>query len=140
MIENIRVKKIFFYGISGIITTIISIVSYKIFLLLKIQYIIALTLSQILAITFAFFSTRKRVYESKAKSRIEISKEYTRFIIGRAILYFVNLILLIISVDVLKFDKFNSNVVITIIVIIINYFIGDFMINKFRSRKDLVRK
>ena len=42
------------------------------------------------------------------------------------------LVLLVIAVEIFKFDEFYSNVVITIVVIILNYFVGDLMINKLR--------
>ena len=125
-------RKFFYYGVSGILTTIISLITYKFFLMIKLQYILAFTFSQILAITFAFFSTRKCVFNSKAMNKREISKEYIRFLMGRTFTYGINLILLMIMVDLFKFDKFYSNAVITIIVIILNFFVGDFVINKIR--------
>lgn len=129
-------NKIIIYGISGAITTVISFVTFKIFLdYLKMQYILAFSLSWMLAVTFAFFSTREKVYESKANNRKEKTQEYIRFIIGRVITYVINLILLVIAVEVFKFDEFYSNVVITVIVIILNYFVGDIMINKLRGEK-----
>lgn len=129
-------EKIIAYGISGVITTIISFVSFKLFLdYLNMQYILAFSFSWVLAVTFAFFSTRKRVYESKAESKKEKSEEYIRFIIGRIITYIINLVLLMISVEIFKLDEFYSNVVITVIVIILNYFVGDIMINKLRRER-----
>ena len=127
-------KKIISYGISGIMTTLISFISFKVFLdWLKMQYVLAFSLSWILAVTFAFLSTRKKVYDSKAKNKKEISNEYIRFIIGRVITYVINLVLLMVAVEIFKFDEFYSNVVITIIVIILNYFVGDIMINKLKK-------
>ena len=49
----------------------------------------------------------------------EENSEYVRFIIGRVITYLINLGLLVIAVEWLGLDKFWSNVVITIIVIIL---------------------
>lgn len=130
-----KYKKYINYLISGVITVIISVVTFKIFLLLNIKYVIAFTLSQIIAITFAFLATRKRVYNSKATKKSEIAQESIKFFIGRAFTYVVNLVLLMIAVDIFKLDEFYSNLVITIIVIILNYFIGDIMINKLTLKK-----
>lgn len=131
--ENKTIIKIIVYGISGAITTLISFVTFKIFLdYLNMQYVLAFTLSWILAVTFAFFSTRKKVYESKAAGKKEKTEEYIRFIIGRVITYIVNLVLLMIAVEIFKLDEFYSNVVITVVVIILNYFVGDIMVNKLR--------
>lgn len=132
--DKAKIKKIIIYGISGVITTIISFTTFKLFLSFM-QYIFAFSLSWLLAVTFAYLSTRKSVYESAADNKKEKTNEYLRFIIGRIITYVVNLILLVIAVEVFKFDEFYSNAVITIIVIILNYFIGDIMINKLRKVK-----
>lgn len=128
-------KKLVYYGVSGVITTIISFVSFKLFLdILNLHYVIAFSASWLLAVTFAYLSTRIKVYKSKASNKREKAFEYTRFIIGRVITYVVNLVLLMIAVEWLKLDEFWSNVVITIIVIILNYFIGELMINRFKSK------
>lgn len=142
MMKNIieKYKKYINYLISGVITVIISVVTFKIFLMLNIKYVIAFTMSQIIAIAFAFFATRTRVYDSKAKNKKEIFNESLKFFIGRAFTYVVNLVLLMIAVDVFKLDEFYSNLVITIIVIILNYFIGDLMINKLKLSKLKAKK
>jgi len=134
-IRNNEFKKIIAYVISGVITTIISFLSFKIFLEFM-EYILAFSLSWILAVTFAYFSTRKMVYDSKAKDKKEALKEYLRFILGRVFTYIVNLVLLMIAVEVFKLDEFYSNMVITILVIILNYFIGDITINKLIRRNN----
>lgn len=137
-----RGKKLVYYGISGIITTIISIVTFKLFLsVLKMHYILSFSISWLLAVTFAYLSTRIKVYKSNAKGIKETSFEYARFIIGRIITYVINLVLLMIAVEWFKFDEFWSNAVITVIVIVLNYFIGDFMINMFQIKhKDVKGK
>lgn len=137
ILEKEKIKKLLSYGISGVITTIISFVSFKIFLdYVKLNYIIAFSLSWILAVTFAYLSTRVRVYESKAKTKKDKTFEYTRFLIGRIITYVINLVLLMIAVEVFKFDEFWSNAVITVIVIILNYFVGNIMINITKIREE----
>lgn len=129
-IKKEKLNKLINYGISGVITTIISFVSFKVFLdYIRLNYIIAFSMSWILAVTFAYFSTRVRVYESMAKTKKDKTFEYTRFLIGRIITYVINLILLMIAVEIFKFDEFWSNAVITVIVIILNYFVGNVMIN-----------
>ena len=129
--KNEKIRKLAIYGISGVITTIISFVTFKLFLKFM-DYIIAFSLSWIIAVTFAYLSTRMRVYNSKAKNKKERFSEYLRFILGRVFTYIVNLVLLMIAVEVFNFDEFWSNAVITVVVIILNYFIGDLMINRLK--------
>ena len=127
-------NKIIIYGISGVITTIISFVTFKFFLGFM-GYVLSFSLSWLCAVTFAYLAMRKRVYDSKASGKKEKTDEYIRFIIGRIITYIINLVLLVIAVEIFKFDEFYSNVIITILVIILNYFIGDLMINKLKKLK-----
>ena len=57
-------KKLIYYGISGAITTVISFVTYKVFLdVLKLHYVLAFSMYWILAVTFAYLSTRVNVYD-----------------------------------------------------------------------------
>lgn len=130
---KIKGNRVINYLICGGITTFISFFTYKLFLILNIQYVISFTLSQVLAITFAYISMRKRVYNSNAITKKELSVEYIKFITGRVFTYFVNLVLLTLAVEILNLDEFWSNVVITIIVVILNYFIGDITINKIKN-------
>lgn len=135
IVENEKIRKLMAYGISGVITTIISFVTFKL-LLEFMDYIIAFSLSWIIAVTCAYFMTCKRVYNSKVDVKKEKVAEYIRFVLGRVFTYVVNLVLLVIAVEWLKLDEFYSNVVITIVVIILNYFVGDITINKLKLKKE----
>lgn len=141
IIKNLMKKyeKYVNYLIIGAITFFISIITFKVFLVIRLPYVIAFTMSQILAIAFAYVAARKKVYNSKATQKREILIESIKFFIGRAFTYLVNLVLLVIAVDIFKFDEFYSNLVITVIVIILNYFIGDIMINKLNIDKLKIR-
>ena len=125
-----RVKKINIYIISGLITTLISWVSFKLLLMAKMQYIIAFSISWMLSVTYAYFSTRKKVYDSEVKGKQNIFIEFLRFCLGRIVTYLINLILLYICVDILRYDEFISNCIITVIIVILNFFIGNLSINK----------
>ena len=128
--KNKKVRKINIYIISGIITTLISWVSFKLLLFFNMQYIIAFSISWILAVTYAYFSTRKKVYDSAVEGKKNVFKEYLRFGLGRVATYLINLVLLFICVDILYFDEFISNCAITVIIVILNFFIGNLSINK----------
>jgi len=132
---NEKMKRIIYYGIAGVCTTIISFATFKLFLILNVHYIPAFSLSWIIAVTFAYITTRKKVYNSNKNNIKGILIEYNKFIIGRIFTYFVNLVLLSLAVEMFKLDEFYSNVVITILVIILNYIIGDFTINKMQIKR-----
>lgn len=133
IIKNENLRKATAYGISGVITTILSFVLFKVFLEV-IDYIFAFSLSWILAVTFAYLSTRRSVYNSKADKIKEKFIEYVKFILGRIVTYVVNLVLLMMAVEIFELDEFYSNIVITIVVVILNYFMGEITINRLKKR------
>lgn len=130
-----KFRKLFYYSLHGIGTTIISLASFQLFLYLKIQYLIAFTLSWIFANSYAYFATRKIVFNSKANTFDLIKKEYFNFMTGRFITYIFNCITLFIAVSIFKFDAFISNIVISMIIIVLNYFVGKFIVSKTNSKK-----
>lgn len=128
IIKNEKFKKLFYYSFHGVITTIISLVTFKIFLLLNIQYIIAFSLSWIMTNTYAYVSTRKTVFDSIAETRKEKFEEGAKFLGGRFLTYIFNTALLFVCVDILHYDPFISNIFISMIVIVLNYFVSKFVI------------
>ena len=55
-IKEKKLKELFKYGIIGVLTTIINVISYYFFVdILKINYIISTILSWLIAVIFAFW-------------------------------------------------------------------------------------
>ena len=131
--NNKKVTKLVVYVFYGAITTLISIITFKV-VLEVLDYVRALSISWIISVTFAYFTTRKKVYNSEARGKSEKTFEYLKFVLGRVITYAINLVLLIAAVEIFKFEELYSNVIITIVIIILNYFVGDIMINKLKIK------
>lgn len=121
-----KIKEVSLYGIFGVLTTILSIGLYKLLLILNIHYVIATTLSTAIAILFAYFTNRKYVFESTGN----VLEESIKFLIGRVLVYILETIALIIAVTWMNFDEFYSKLVVTIMVIIINYVYSKFIVFK----------
>lgn len=134
ILKTKRFRKLFYYSLHGIGTTIISLSTYQLFLFLKIQYLISFTLSWIFANSYAYFATRKIVFESTASTLELIKKEYLSFMGGRFLTYIFNYISLYIAVSLFKFDPFISNIFISMIIIVLNYFVGKFVMSKSKKR------
>lgn len=130
-----KFTKLFYYSLHGIGTTIISLATYQLFLVMKMNYLLAFTISWLLANSYAYFSTRKIVFESTADTPNLIMKEYFEFMFGRFLTYIFNYIGLYIAVSVFKFHPFYSNVIISMIVIVLNYFVGTFIMKKSKRKK-----
>ncbi|MEG0073411.1 MAG: GtrA family protein [Clostridia bacterium] len=128
ILKHSKYKKLYYYSLHGIGTTIISLATYQFFLYIKMQYIIAFSLSWIFANSYAYFSTRRSVFDSNADTGKQITKEYFKFMCGRFVTYIVNALMLFVAVDFMHYDPFISNIFISLIIIVLNYFIGNFII------------
>ena len=65
-----KYKEIINYLIAGVLTTVVSFVTYEIFKdIFHIHYIISNILSWIAAVIFAYFINRKYVFESNSKDK-----------------------------------------------------------------------
>ncbi len=117
----LKYKEIINYLIVGILTTIVALAVYyiSVFTFLNpensVQLQIANILSWIAGVTFAYFTNRKFVFESKEKNKI---KEASKFILARVITLFMDMIIMWLGVTILhgndKIMKLISQVVITI--------------------------
>ncbi len=120
------------YTIVGILTTVISLLSYKLLLMLGMHYMIATSISSGLAILFAYITNRKYVFES----RNNILQESIKFFVARILIFQLETFALFIAVSRYGYNEFYSKVIVTIIVILLNYILSKFMIFKTPKKED----
>ncbi|MEI3392992.1 MAG: GtrA family protein [Clostridia bacterium] len=128
-------REVIFYIIFGVLTTLVNIIaSYILKAFLHVEANIASTIGIILSILFAYFTNRKWVFNSQANTIKEKWTEFFKFILGRAFTMVVEIIGVFLLNDVLHaFYNFGDNIgflidkcIITVIVIILNFFISKF--------------
>ena len=126
-------KEIINYLIVGVLTTLVSIVSY---ILLTISFLdpnnqielqIANILSWIIAVVFAYFTNRKYVFESKNKNKLS---EFTKFTSSRITTLLIEMIFMYIFVSILLFNDKIMKVIAQIVVIILNYVLSKIFVFK----------
>ena len=114
MTEKIKkLIKIFFnketvlYLLFGLLTTVVSFTSLKIFDILfgKDLYLLSNTLSWILSVLFAYFTNKLFVFESRSLSFSVIKKEIPSFFGARIITYFIEQGGLWLSMEVFLFKE-----------------------------------
>ena len=114
-----KYKEIINYLIFGVLTTLISIVTFAIFTkVFHIDYLISNVLSWIIAVLFAYITNKIYVFESKSKKNI---KEITSFFFFRIISLVMEMIILYVFVDILHIDDLVTKIIAQIIVIVSNY-------------------
>lgn len=112
------------YTIFGMLTTIENIVLFKLLLLLKLNYQSANFLTLILVKLTAYVCNKNFVFRSRTESFTELLKEFGRFVVARGLTMLLDYFGLILFVEVFEFDVFISKCFFTVLVIVINYFVG----------------
>ncbi len=119
--EYLKNKEIILYIGFGILTTLVNYICYfmgtKIF---KINYLYSNIIAWLLSVLFAFFSNKFLVFNSMKNSRV--LKEFLLFTSARMLSGFLETFLLYIFVGLLKFDDSIVKILVSILVVVSNYY------------------
>lgn len=129
-------KEIIYYLIFGLLTTLVSLATYYLLTLTILnpnnpfELQIANIISWIVAVTFAYFTNRKYVFDSKNPS---IIIEAIKFYSARLASLFLDMILMYILVTKMQYDDRIIKLVVQIIIIVANYILSKFIV--FKNKK-----
>ena len=125
------------YLIFGILTTLVNLISKYILLFTifdasnALQLQIAIIISWILAVLFAYFTNRKFVFDSKTKNKL---KEFISFIIARLSTLFLEMVIMWFFVTLLKLNSDLYVIIFTLLsqftVIVSNYLLSKLFVFK----------
>lgn len=129
-----KFKEIFNYLIVGVLTTIISLVSY--FILSRIMnidktiyFLLANTLSWILSVSFAYVTNKIFVFKSNEKGK-QAFKEMIKFVSSRVLTYLIDLSLMIIFVKLIHLNNDISKLIVQFVVLVLNYILSKLLVFK----------
>ena len=140
MIEKIKAlcvkyKEVLLYLIFGGLTTVVSLVSFWICTYpLHINVLISNVISWICAVTFAYFTNAKWVFEAQPESRGEWLRQFVSFYAGRLATLGVEELLLFVFVTLLHCNDMLIKVIGQVVVVVLNYVISKLLI--FRKKKE----
>lgn len=126
-------KEIINYVIFGILTTLVSLVTYflctHIFLNPNngIELQIANVISWIFAVTFAYVTNRIFVFKSKNKNKL---KEIILFYLARITTLLIDMFTMFIMVTLLNINDTISKITVQFIVVILNYLFSKIIVFK----------
>lgn len=136
LIKKFCNREVISYLIFGVLTTLVNIItSFAFKAFVHLDGNIASTIGIVVSILFAYFTNRKWVFVSNAHTLKEKWVEFGKFILGRSFTMVVEIIGVFLLNDVLHsfYGLFSDNIaylinksLITIIVIILNFFISKF--------------
>ena len=126
LIKKVCTKEVILYGIFGIFTTIVNLASFYVLTnLLHLEENISNIIAILLAVIFAYITNKDLVFHSDAKTIKEKTMQFIKFMSGRAFtmaVEWVGCLLLFLT----PINQMISKLAMTIIVIILNFFISKF--------------
>ena len=123
-----KYEEIINYLIFGVLTTLISILSYAFFTRLIIfDYFISNILSWILSVTFAFFTNQKYVFKTSSSNKI---KDMFKFYLSRLTSLGIELITMYILVTLLSLNDMISKIIVQFVAIVLNYVLSKLFVFK----------
>ena len=110
------------YGIFGVLTTLINIITYAAcYDYFHIDNVPSNIIAWILSVLFAFITNKLYVFESKSMEAELVFHEFTKFVSARLATGLLDLAIMYIAVDVMHGPAVIFKVIANIIVIILNY-------------------
>ena len=127
----VKYMDILLYGIFGVLTTIVNIVTYWIMAHpLGMGTMASTVLAWIFAVFLAYLTNRKWVFHSKAVGTKAIVKEIVSFFACRIATGVVDWVCMFVFVELLSFNDVVIKVLANILVIILNYVASKLIIFK----------
>ena len=125
--EKILSVEVVLYIFFGVLTTLVNIGVFSLLVYgFKLEENLSNVIAIIIAILFAYFTNKSLVFNSAAVTFKEKAHEFIRFMLGRTFTLFVEIYGFYLLFNILHIHKMVSKIFITILVIILNFFISKF--------------
>ncbi len=135
IIKKVCTRETISYLIFGVLTTLINIgVSTILVKAFQVEGNLASTIGIIISILFAYFTNRKMVFNSIAETAKEKWIEFFKFILGRTFTMILEMAGVFLLYTVLGVEYVITKITITVIVVILNFFISKFF--AFKNKKN----
>ena len=118
------------YLVTGVLSTIVSMVSYMIARWFGINYQVSNVISWICAVTFAYVTNKFYVFHSKKTDRATILKEMAGFYGARLVTLGLEMGTMWLMVDFLSMHDLLAKCVGQVIVVVTNYVFSKFIVFK----------
>lgn len=131
-----KYKEIIYYLIFGVLTTVVSLATYYalVYTILDpnkpIELQVANVVSWIFAVTFAYLTNRKFVFDS---TNPNVAKEAIKFYFARIASLFVDMLLMYILVTRLNYNDKIIKIIVQVVIIILNYILSKLIVFKSES-------
>ena len=124
LLEKIINRETILYGIVGVGTSALNIILFQLLLMTGLDYKYANFFTLVAVKLASYVCNKNIVFQSHTGSMTGLIKEFGRFIVARGATMLIDYFGLILMVEVLGIRKLISKCIVTVGVIIINYFTG----------------
>lgn len=130
-----KYQEIINYLIVGVLTTVVSIVTYFLFSLIldienNILFILANVLSWICAVIFAYITNKKFVFNTTTSNKKEEIKVFSMFVSSRITTLLIELAFMFVTVKIILINDKIAKVIAQFIVIVLNYVLSKLFVFK----------
>lgn len=125
---NSAIKELAAYGVFGVLTTVVNIAVYRFCLIGEMPYGAANTVAFVASVLFAFFTNKHYVFKSHQVQFKILLSEMIRFFVARLGTFAVETLGLWVMISGMHMDKTVPKYAMTVIVIVLNYFLSKKMV------------
>ena len=135
--QKLFTREIIMYLIFGVLTTLVNLITYFTFVnVLNIEENTSNVIAIIIAILFAYFTNSCIVFKVKRDNIKEKVKEFFKFILGRIFTMLFEIVGFFVMFNVFGVTDIISKPAITVLVIIMNYFISKYFAFRIKEQRN----
>jgi len=126
-----KYKSYILYIFFGGVTTLVNWLCFYVCAhLLNLGTVVSNVIAWILSVAVAYLTNRKWVFESRAAGMRRVVKEVAGFTVSRLVTLGVETLLMWITVDVCGWNDLVMKIVVSIVVVVMNYIFSRFLVFK----------
>ena len=135
-IKEGAVKEAMAYLVFGVLTTVIDyVISNALFYAGHMGSVLSQTAGWVAAVLFAFVTNKWWVFGSHTLIPAEVWREFVSFVLCRVVTFLFNLAAIFVMVDLLKLEFFICKLLISVVVVILNYVFSKILIFAHKKEK-----
>lgn len=116
-------KAVLTYLFFGVLTSLVDFLVYiPLHKLLDISATLSNTVAWVAAVLFAFFTNKLFVFQSKNWSAKSLFREFWKFVLCRVGTFLLEEVFLFVTADLLSYDGLVMKLLISVAVVVLNYF------------------
>lgn len=123
-------RELILYILFGLLTTMINVTSYTVFLTWHINIQVAVVLSWFLAVLAAYITNKIWVFTTTTSSFHAVFRELILFFSARIMTLFVEMVIIWFGVTLLQQDPLLWKIIDNIVVVLVNYYFSKLVIFK----------